>query len=72
MDSVAGQYGPDETTLYDMPSTPLNWGEAVPPDSWDEDFAPGGGFASVASVCIAQPLPLPMLIREIQNECLNS
>lgn len=68
IDTVGGQYGPDETTLYDMPSTPDYWGTAVPPNSWDEEFAPGGGFLTVASVCIAQPLPLPMTVAALMLE----
>ena len=68
IDTVGGQYGPDEDNLYDMPSTPENWGEAVQPNSWDEDFAPGGGFLTVASVCIAQPLPLPMTVAALMLE----
>lgn len=62
IESVGGQYGSDESDLYDFPFTPETWGEAVPPYSGDKAFSLGAGYTSTESVCIAQNLPLPFTL----------
>jgi hypothetical protein len=68
IDTVGAQYGPDENTLYDLPFTPANWGEAVQPESGDRDFSPAGGFDALESICIAQELPLPLTVGALALE----
>lgn len=62
VDTVGGQYGPDEDNLFDFASTPENWGQAVPPFTGDLEMTLTGGYDSTASVCIAQSLPLPFTL----------
>lgn len=68
IDTVGGQYGPDENDLFDMPFTPTVWGEAVQPESGDREFSPTGGFGTTESVCIAQNLPLPFTMAALALE----
>jgi hypothetical protein len=68
IESVGGKYGPTEDELFEFPSTPTVWGEAVPPESGDWEFTPTGGYDSVASVCIVQDLPLPLTVAALVLE----
>lgn len=68
VDTVGGQYGPDEDTLFDFPCTPDTWGEAVQPFSGDKEMSIASGYSSTASVCIAQNLPLPLTLAALMLE----
>lgn len=68
VESVGGQYGPDEDNLTDFPFTPDFWGTAVQPFSGDREFALAAGYSSTESICIAQNLPLPFTLNSLALE----
>ena len=62
VNTVGGQYGPNEDELFDFPATPANWGEAVQPFSGDAEMNLTAGYSSTESVCVGQNLPLPFTL----------
>lgn len=68
VDTVGGQYGPNEDDLYDFPATPTNWGEAVQPFSGDVEMSLAAGYSTTESICIAQSLPLPFTLAALMLE----
>lgn len=62
VDSLGGQYGPDEDHLSDFAYIQDKWGEAIPPFTGDMPMTIEGRYETTASVCIAQSSPLPFTL----------
>jgi len=68
VDSLGGQYGPDEDHLSDFVYIPEKWGEAIPPFTGDMPMTIEGSYETTASVCIAQRSPLPFTLAALMLE----
>ena len=60
--SVGGQYGADDSLLYDLPFVPAVWGEPCDPFSGDLTCNPNTPQRSETSICVVQRRALPMHI----------
>ena len=60
--SVGGQYGADDSLLYDLPFVPAVWGEPCDPFSGDLACNPNTPQRSETSICVVQRRALPMHI----------
>ena len=60
--SVGGEYGEDDSQLYDLPFVPDVWGEACVPFSGDIPCNPHTAQRSQTSLCVVQRRALPMHI----------
>lgn len=60
--SVGGQYGADDSLLYDLPFVPDVWGEPCEPFSGDLTCNPNTPQRSETSLCVVQRRALPMHI----------
>lgn len=60
--SVGGQYGSDDSLLYDLPFVPAVWGEPCEPFSGDLTCNPNTPQRSETSLCVVQRRALPMHI----------
>lgn len=60
--SVGGQYGADDSLLYDLPFVPDVWGEPCEPFSGDIVCNPNTPQRSETSLCVVQRRALPMHI----------
>ena len=60
--SVGGQYGADDSLLYDLPFVPDVWGEPCEPFSGDLTCNPNTPQRTETSLCVVQRRALPMHI----------
>lgn len=64
-ESVGGSYGPNLDSLYDLPFTPDNYGEAIQPVTASIEFTPDCGYDQTGKFWIVQNKPLPFTIEAL-------